>query len=99
MEEVLDPHPARPGAGRGRELRAVDDVDVAVDDQGVAMCDMVERAIDRMRDPVAADVVHGQGEVARLDRIGVHRRAVGETRKSDLSDAGARQAVLYQSAN
>jgi hypothetical protein len=80
-------------------LRAVDHVNVAVNHERVAMRDMVERPINRVSNAVAANVAYGYHEIASLNRILVHRPAVGEARKSDLGDVRAGEPVFKKGTN
>src|SRR5205807_141903 len=84
LEEVVHRHPARPRSGRSRELRSVDYVDVAVDDDRLAMADVRQCTLDRGGDSLASDLVDGDDQISRSYRIAVHRGAVGEARQSDL---------------
>ena len=58
-EKIMHRHSARPRARRCRELRAVNHVDVAVDRDRLAVCDMTERAVDRRVDSVVPYLAHG----------------------------------------
>jgi hypothetical protein len=60
---------------------------------------MVKRPADGPVDPLAPNVAHRHHQIARLNRIAVHRRAIGEARQPDLGDIRARQSVLDQGAH
>ena len=72
---AIPPGPRARGAGK---LRAVDHVDVAIDDDGVAMRDMSQSALDRTLDAIEAHLADGDDEVARLDGIVVHLRLLAK---------------------
>ena len=80
VEEVVHRHPPGPATRSGWKLRPVDHVNVAVDHQRVAVADMIERAIDGVRDAALANVADGDDEVAGLNRIFMHCAAVSEAR-------------------
>ena len=69
------------------KLRAVDHVDVAVDDQSIAMGDMVERAFDRLLDPDPPDLAHRHDVIA--GRLGIAAVATG------LAQGALDHAVAY----
>src|SRR5690242_12043374 len=46
VEEIMDRHSAGTSARSAGKLRAVNDIDVAIDDDRFAMADMIERSVD-----------------------------------------------------
>ena len=95
-EEIVHRHSSGACSGRARKLGAVDRVDVAVDHDGLAMLHTRERAVDRLRYSVAADLGHRHDEIARSERVLVHLAAVGEAGEAHLRDVRSGQAILDQ---
>ena len=53
-------------------------------------------AIDRGRDAVAAHFAHGDDQIARGERVLMHRPGVGEASEPHLGNVGSRKPILNQ---
>ncbi len=80
-------------------MASVDHVNVAIDDDCRTMRDMGQRAANRRLDSTGPDLADADDEMTAIDRIAMHRRAIGERGQPDLGDVPARQAILAQRAD
>ena len=63
------------------------------------MRDVVERPVNGLRYATFPNIADRDHEVSGLDRVLMHRSAVGETGEADLGDVGAGKAVFEQGTN
>src|SRR5947209_11101158 len=99
MEEIMHRQSAGAPARRRGELRAIDHIHIAIDHQGVAVADVVERTIDRVTNTVAPHIADGDREIAGFYRILMHRPAVRETREPHLGDVRPGESICEQRTN
>lgn len=98
-QEIANIHSAWTGARCAGHLRAVDHVDVTVENYRVRMRHMLHRLLDRFFDGTPADLLGAHDEVASLERIAVHLCRVGEASEADLGNVLAGKSVLHQRSN
>ena len=97
VEKVLWRKPARPRAGRARQMRAINNVDIKIDqDETASLAQEIERVANNRGEAVRAHIARAHHMDARVLRFLVRARGVGEWRKPDLRDAIASEAVIEQ---
>ena len=96
----LTRHPARPRARRRRAIatRSITSMSQSITSASQCATWSSARSI-AWAMPESPHVADGNDEVAGLERVLVHRSAVGERSKADLRDIGAAEPILDQSAH